>query len=117
MNLLTMFLTWVGILVMVVVMLWSLRRQQQCLKRELVGEIPDDLYRRLTERGGRSQACWQALRKDGVGALRLEMRLHRQCTELAFKKHRLRRSRDRRVEQEVGRLRQEIMTLRTGGSQ
>jgi RsiW-degrading membrane proteinase PrsW (M82 family) len=112
MNLLTVALTWGGILVVVVVMLWSLRRQQQCLKRELAGEIPDDLYRRLTERGGRSRACWRALREEGVGALRLEMRLHRQCTELAFKKMQHKsRPEEAGVLEEADRLRKEIKAI------
>jgi RsiW-degrading membrane proteinase PrsW (M82 family) len=112
MNLLTILLTWVGILVVVVVMLWSLRRQQQCLTMELVGEIPDDLYRTLTERGGRNRARWRALRKDGVGGLRLEMRLHRQCAELAFKKMQQKsRPEEAGVLEETDRLRKEIKAI------
>jgi len=112
MNLLTVALTWGGLLVVVVVMFWSLRCQQQCLKRELVGEIPDDLYRRLTERGGRSRAYWQALRAGGVGALRLEMRLHRQCAELAFKKMQHEsRPEEAGVLEEADRLRKEIKAI------
>jgi RsiW-degrading membrane proteinase PrsW (M82 family) len=111
-NLLSILLTWIGIIAMVLVIVWSLRQQEQCLKTELVGEIPDDLYRTLTERGCRGRARWRALRKDGIGGLRLEMRLHRQCAELAFKKLQQKsRPEEAGAFEEADRLRKEIKAI------
>ena len=47
-NLATIALTWAGVLVMVAVMVWSLRRQQRCLETESVGEVPDQALRSVT---------------------------------------------------------------------
>ena len=55
-NPLTVASTWAGVLVIVVVVVWSLRRQRQWLATELAGEVPDELYRTLTVRGGRERA-------------------------------------------------------------
>lgn len=111
----TVAATWIGVLVIVVVIVWSLRRQQQWLATELVGEVPDDLYRALTVRGGRGRAQWQALRLGGFSGWRQARRLHQQCAELATKKMQHRRRPDEpRLLAEIGRLRKEINALVDG---
>lgn len=85
-NLLTVAMTWIGVLVIVVAITWSLRRERLCIETELLGEIPDEFYHTLTERAGRLRAQWHALWRGGLIDLRRERRIHRQCVELAFKK-------------------------------
>jgi RsiW-degrading membrane proteinase PrsW (M82 family) len=85
-NLFSITLTLLGMWTILVIMTWSIRREQRCLKAELEGEISDDLYRTLTERGGRRRAQFRAMQKDGLRGLRHERRIHQLCAELAFKK-------------------------------
>jgi len=108
-NLLTVAATWVGVLVIVAVIVWSLKRQQRCLVTELVGEVPDEVYRTLTIRGGRSREQWQALWREGPRGWRRVRYIHQLCAELAFKKmqHRQRPDESGLLE-EVGRLREEV---------
>jgi RsiW-degrading membrane proteinase PrsW (M82 family) len=115
-NPLTMAATWAGVLVIVVVIVWSLKRQQRCLVAELVSEVPDEVYRTLTIRGGRSRAQWRALWREGLRGWRRVRRIHQQCAELAFKKmqHRQRPDEPGLLE-EVGRLRKEVKVLVDGG--
>jgi RsiW-degrading membrane proteinase PrsW (M82 family) len=115
-NPLTMAATWAGVLVIVVVIVWSLKRQQRCLVTELVSEVPDEVYRTLTIRGGRSRAQWRALWREGLRGWRRVRRIHQQCAELAFKKmqHRQRPDEPGLLE-EVGRLRKEVKVLVDGG--
>jgi hypothetical protein len=115
-NLLTVFVTWAGVAVIVVVIVWSLRRQWQCLEAELVGEVPDTVYRTLTTRGGRRKAAWQALQKGGLRGWRRARHSYQQCAELAFKKMQHRRRPDRPgVLKEIERLRQEVGKSLDGG--
>jgi RsiW-degrading membrane proteinase PrsW (M82 family) len=108
-NLVTVFVTWAGVVVIVVVMVWSLRRQRRCLKEDLVDEVPDAVYRTMTVPGGRRKALWQALRQGGLRGWRRERRSQQHCAELAFKKMRLRRRPDEPgLPEEVERLRQEV---------
>jgi RsiW-degrading membrane proteinase PrsW (M82 family) len=111
-NPLTVAATWVGVVVIVVVIVWSLRRQRQWLATELVGEVPDEVYRTLTVRGGRGRAQWQALRRGRLSGWRQVRRVHQQCAELATKKMQHRRRPDElRLLEEIGRLRQELKAL------
>lgn len=108
-NPLTVVATWIGVLLMVVVTVWSLRRQRRWLVTELVDEVPDEVYRALTVRGGRFQSQWQALRRDGLAGWRRARRLHQQCAELAAKKAQSQRRPDApRLLEEIERLRKEI---------
>jgi hypothetical protein len=105
-NPLTVAVTWVGVLLIVLVIVWSLRRQQRSLAAELAGEVPDEVYRALTVRGGRERAQWQALREGGLRAWRRARRLHQQCAELATKKMQHRRRPDEPcLQEEIERLR------------
>jgi RsiW-degrading membrane proteinase PrsW (M82 family) len=111
-NPLTVVATWAGVLVIVVVIVWSLKRQQRCLVAELVSEVPDAVYRTLTIRGGRSRAQWRALWLEGLHGWRRARRIHQQCAELAFKKmqHRQRPDEPGLLE-EILRLREEVKAL------
>jgi RsiW-degrading membrane proteinase PrsW (M82 family) len=114
-NLLTVAATWIGVLVIVVVMAWSLRRQQRCLETELVGEISEGLYRTLTSRGGRSRAQWRSFLKSGLRGLRRERRIHQLCAELAFKKMQFKlRPEEVSMLDESCRLREELQAIIDG---
>ncbi|UCC88779.1 MAG: PrsW family intramembrane metalloprotease [Anaerolineales bacterium] len=116
-NLLTVALTWVGVLLMVVLMCWSLRRQQRCLVIELVGEVPDEVYRTLITWEGRMRARWQAFRTEGLRGWRRREHVHQQCAELAFKKMQHQRRPDEPgLLEEVVRLRKQVRALVEGGS-
>lgn len=101
--------TWVGVIVMVVVMLWSLRRQQQIIKLELKDEIPQSLYLTLITPGARARSQWDALKGKDFSGWKKTRRLYQLCTELAFKKsqHRLQPS-DIGIKEELDKLRQEL---------
>jgi RsiW-degrading membrane proteinase PrsW (M82 family) len=109
---LTVIGTWVGVLVIVGVIAWSLQRERQCLVTELLGEIPEDVYRTLILRGGRSRTQWQELRRGGVRGWRRARRLHQLCAELAFTKMQHRRRPDERgLLQKVHELRDQVRAL------
>ena len=111
-NVVTVMTTGAGVILIAIVTGWSLARQRQCLISELVGEVPDALYRTLTVPGGRSRAQWRALWTGGMSEWRRTRRLHEWCTELAFKKMQHRRRPDEsEAVQEIKRLRQEISAL------
>ena len=111
-NLLTVVVTWAGVLGMVAVMAWSLGRQRRCLATELVGEVPDELLHSLLRWGGRWRAQWRALLRDGLRGLAWVRRLHQQCAELAFKKMQRRQRPDESgLPEEVRRLRRELRAL------
>ncbi|MDY6878431.1 MAG: PrsW family intramembrane metalloprotease, partial [Chloroflexota bacterium] len=111
-NVVTVLTTGAGALLVGIVTGWSLARQHRCLMAELVGEVPDALYRTLTAPGGRSRAQWRALWTGGISEWRRAQRLHEGCTELAFKKMQRQRQPDEsKVIQEIKRLRQEISAL------
>jgi RsiW-degrading membrane proteinase PrsW (M82 family) len=109
---LTVIGTWVGVLVIVGVIGWSLQRERQCLATELAGEVPEEVYRALTLHGGRSRAQWQELRRRGVRGWRQARHLHQLCAELAFKKmqHR-RRPEEPGLAEEIRRLREQMRML------
>ncbi len=111
-NPLTISATWLGVLVIIVVIVWSLRRQRQCLVEELIGEVPDRVYRALVTRGGQSRSQWLALRRGGLRGWQRARHTHQQCAELAFKKmqHR-RRPDDPRLPEEIRGLREIVRQL------
>lgn len=111
-NLLTIAMTLVGVIVIIVAITWSLRRERQWIKTELIGEIPDEFYQALTERSGRLRAQWHALWRGGLIDLRRERRIHQQCVELAFKKMQHKLNPDElSILDHTERLRKEIQTL------
>ena len=104
--------TWLGVFGMVGLMVWSLERQKRCLATELVGEVPENVYRDLTGRGYTSRALWRALRQEGLPGLRRARVLHQQCAELAFKKmQRRERPHEPGLAEEINRLRAELRTM------
>ncbi len=108
----TIVTTWAGTLVIVVVIALSLQRQQRCLAAELVGEVPEGIYRTLISPGGRSRAQWRALRASGLRGWRQIRHTHQQCAELAFKKmQHARRPDESGLMEEIDRLRKELETL------
>ncbi len=83
---LTVAATWVGILVIVVVMAWAVRRERRCLETELINTIPGPLYRTLMKPRGRLREQWLALRNEGFRGWQKTRRLHQLCAEFAFKR-------------------------------
>jgi RsiW-degrading membrane proteinase PrsW (M82 family) len=85
-NTITVLLTVSGLVLIIVVVVWSLKRQEQCLRAELKGLVPDDVYQAVLVPKERARAQWRALRRRGLRAWWLARQLHRLCTELAFKR-------------------------------
>jgi len=90
-NFLTMILTLGGFSVIVVIILWSLQRQKNWMRKELEGHIPRQLYNTVISSMSRARAQWRALFLQGYRGWRRTRRLHQLCTELAFKKMQARR--------------------------
>lgn len=88
-NPITVILTWVGTLVIVLVMFLAVRRQGRHLVEELEGEVPDEIYVTMTSPGGRSKAYWAALRQGGIRGWRNSRKIGQLCAELAIKKMQL----------------------------
>ena len=98
--------TWIGVVVIVVVIIWSLHNQRQWLVTELVGEVPDEVYQSVTARG---QGLW-------IGE-RQARHLYQQCAELATKKAQHKRRPDEpELLEEIERLRKVIKAL-VGGEE
>jgi RsiW-degrading membrane proteinase PrsW (M82 family) len=111
-NLLSLTVTWLGILVMVLVIIEAIRRQKRYMEDELIGELPDDIYQTLISLRNRRKAQWRALRKGGVRGLRDERRLHKAGAELALKKMQIRRRpNEHELQNEVQRLQVKIQQL------
>jgi RsiW-degrading membrane proteinase PrsW (M82 family) len=111
-NPLTVATAWAGTLVILVVIALSLQREQRCLAAELVGEVPEDIYRSLITPGARGRAQWHALRAGGLDAWQHARQVHQQCAELAFKKMlRGRRPDESGLNAEIDRLRRKLAAL------
>jgi RsiW-degrading membrane proteinase PrsW (M82 family) len=111
-NAITVLSTVAGVVLLAVVAAWSLKREQDCLKAELKGVVPDEVYRAVVMPGGRARAQWQALRRKGVRAWWRARRLHGLCAEMAFKRMQARLQPDETgIAEEAERLREEIDTL------
>jgi hypothetical protein len=89
-----MALTLSGFLTVLVIIVWSLRRQGSWVKAELEGHIPAGLYAVVASPSARARAQWRALLSHGYREWRRARRLHQLCTELAFKRSQLRSSPD-----------------------
>lgn len=115
-NFFTVTLTWIGVLVMFVLISWSVKLEKNTLETELVGEVPDELYYRLLVRGGRRRAQWRALKEDGLRGLRDVRRIHKLCAELALKKKQSRlRPEEASMRDEASLLREELQAMLAGG--
>ncbi len=79
-------LTWLGIIAIVAIMSWSLRRQYRCIRRELVGEAPDDVRRTLLHPVARAWAEARALITGGWRGWRHTRQIFQLSAELAFRK-------------------------------
>jgi RsiW-degrading membrane proteinase PrsW (M82 family) len=111
-NAITVLSTVAGVILLAVVAAWSLKREQDCLKAELKGLVPDEVYRAVVTPGGRARTQWQALRRRGVRAWWRIRQLHGLCAELAFKRMQARlRPDEAKIADEAGRLQEEIETL------
>ncbi|HEY75502.1 MAG TPA: PrsW family intramembrane metalloprotease [Thermoflexia bacterium] len=105
-------ITLAGLAGMVALLVGMLTRQQRVLRRELLGEVPEEVYRAITRPGGWTHAQWQALRQGGIQGWLKVRRLHQMCAELAFKRQRARRRPDDPdLAEETERLRKEIQAM------
>jgi RsiW-degrading membrane proteinase PrsW (M82 family) len=104
--------TGLGVALIVVVVLWSLRRQQRCLQDELKGLVPKDVYRVMVTPGARTRMQWQALWRGGVRAWWHTRRLHQLGAELAFKRMQARLHPDEvEIAVEANRLQERVQAL------
>jgi RsiW-degrading membrane proteinase PrsW (M82 family) len=111
-NVATLALTLAGLILTGVIVAWSLVRQRLVLRAELVGEVPAEVYRTVTELDRRAVAQWRALRTGGIGAWRRARKLHQLSAELAFKKAQARRRPEEPgVTDEVDRLREALRAV------
>ncbi len=116
-NLLSMAITWIGILVMILVVSGSLQRQKRCIETELLGEVPSEFYRTLTSWRARRKAQWKALWRGGLIGLRDERRLHKISAELAIKKMQQRKlPEEKGLKDEVLRLQKQLQEILHGQS-
>jgi RsiW-degrading membrane proteinase PrsW (M82 family) len=90
-NLATILLPWIGLICIIFVMSWSLKRQQHTLAIELVGEIPNQLYDTIINKRKRNRSLRQAFLNHGFKGWRSMRRKYQLCAELAFKKMQYRR--------------------------
>jgi protease PrsW len=84
-NAITVTSTLVGVALIAVVGVGSLRRQQRCLRAELK-DLPQEVYQVMVTPGARTRAQWQALRRGGIGGWRRARQIYQLCAELAFKR-------------------------------
>jgi RsiW-degrading membrane proteinase PrsW (M82 family) len=85
-NLISYGLTWLGALIVLGIMFWSLNQQRRTIQRELVGEVPDSLRLTLLRPGARAWAEAVALRQSGWRGWRRTRNLFQLSAELAFRK-------------------------------
>jgi RsiW-degrading membrane proteinase PrsW (M82 family) len=118
-SLLGLLLSWLidvgGILVLLVIMLLAWRQERSWIEVELKDEVDGLLtgpqYEGASTYGRRLQLWWDAWKQGGWRAAQRQGRVHRQLTELAFRKHQLRAldgDDDVALLAEIQRLRQEI---------
>ncbi|NIM94956.1 MAG: PrsW family intramembrane metalloprotease [Anaerolineales bacterium] len=111
-NLITWIVTWLGLLAMIGIVITTMTRQRDFFRTELVGEVPDELYRTLITRGGRREAKLKALWRGGPRGFLRERRIHQFCAELAIKKKQHRRLPDEKgLEEEADRIRNELQSM------
>jgi RsiW-degrading membrane proteinase PrsW (M82 family) len=82
----TVFYSLFGILAMMVLTAWSLRRQRRCLVVELRDELPPDIYQAVLNPASRTRALWRIFKSEGLNSWRKYRRLYRISAEYAFKK-------------------------------
>jgi hypothetical protein len=85
-NIATVIGTWAGVVLLLIVMIWSMRRQRRCLETELPGQIPDELYGTLLRPWAGTRELWKAIRSGGFSRWRKTRQLRQACAELAFKR-------------------------------
>lgn len=85
-NLTILVLTLAGLIVLVVAIGWSLRRQRNCIRDELRDELPSRLYLTFVMPGARAHLHWQSWQRGGWRAWRSARRFYTLGVELAFKK-------------------------------
>jgi hypothetical protein len=77
--------TLIGLVLVVIVGVWSLKRQLRCLETDLKGLVPDEMYHVMISPGARARREWRVLRHEGVRSWWRVRRMHYLCAELAFK--------------------------------
>jgi RsiW-degrading membrane proteinase PrsW (M82 family) len=111
-NAITVISTLVGVTLIVIVAVWSLRRQQRCLRAELEGLVPDGVYHVMVTPGARTRAQWQALRRGGIRRWWRARRLYQLCAEMAFKRLQARLHPDEvKIAEEAKQLQKEVKAL------
>jgi RsiW-degrading membrane proteinase PrsW (M82 family) len=104
--------TGAGVALIVVIAVWSLRRQQRCLRDELAGLVPADVYRVMVTPGARKRTQWRALWRGGLHAWWRTRRLHQLCAEWAFKRMQARlRPDEAEIAAEANRLQERMQAL------
>ena len=104
--------TAIGVILIAVVTIWSLRRQQRCLREELKDLVPDDVYQVMVTTGARTRAQWQTLRRGGIRQWWQMRRLYQLCAELAFKRMQARLRPDEvEIDEEARLLQEQIEAL------
>ncbi|MFQ5943661.1 MAG: PrsW family glutamic-type intramembrane protease [Anaerolineales bacterium] len=107
--------TWAGGILLLVVMIWSMRRQRRCLETELRGEIPEELYGSLLEPWAGARELWRAFTRGGISSWRKMRRLRQLCGELAFKRMQARLFPDEpAIAEEVEAIRKSLAKLGVG---
>ena len=111
-SLVSIAVTWLGLIAIIAIIAWALRKQKQWIETELLGEVPEDIYEILTSWSSRKRAEWRALRERGLLGLRDERRILKICAELAIKKFQYRKlPEEKGLLEEVVRYRKRLQSL------
>lgn len=83
---------WLGVLLVLVIIVLTWRREQSWIKTQLAGEVSSGVlspsqFRAITSRWERFRHTWHLLGASGLSQARLWRKLASTATELAFKKH------------------------------
>jgi len=89
-DLATIIFTLMGLLALMIVVTWSLRRQHRCLAEELVDVLPSEIYRAVLQPGARIRVQWRLLVQEGFQSWRKHRRLYQLSAEYAFKRQQTR---------------------------
>jgi RsiW-degrading membrane proteinase PrsW (M82 family) len=111
-NAITVISTLVGVSLIVVVGVWSLKRQLRCLRAELKDLVPDEVFQMMVTPGARMRVQWQELRRARFRRWWQARRLNQLCAELAFKRMQARLWPDeKKIAEEAKRLQEKVEAL------
>jgi RsiW-degrading membrane proteinase PrsW (M82 family) len=111
-NPLSLAVHWLGVGLIVLISVWSLRRQRQVLATELAGEIPAYLYNNLINANLKRISLAEAQKQGGSDAKKRLKRQYQLLAEFAFKKMQHRKFPEDELGEEVETLREEINKFR-----